>query len=89
MMTYGNFTGFGVLIAILCGLAFLALLVATIVLVIWLVRRSNKSSLATPDVLSPAQAALNIAQERYARGEITREQYQQIVADLSQKQNIG
>lgn len=85
MMTYGSFTGFGILIAILCVLAFLALVVAVIVLVVWLVRRNNRSTFPTPEAASPTQAALNIAQERYARGEITRDQYQQIVADLNQK----
>jgi len=85
MMTYGNISGFGILIAIACVLAFLVLVAAVIALVVWLVRRNNKGTLPAPEQVSANQAALNIAQERYARGEITREQYQQIVADLSQK----
>jgi len=67
------------------GLILLALFVAGVVLVIWLVRRSNK---AVPDSVQAPGApatALSLAQDRYARGEISREEYQQIVSDLSQK----
>ncbi len=35
-----------------------------------------------PQVTSSSQTALSIAQERYARGEITREQYLQIIQDM-------
>lgn len=32
--------------------------------------------------VTPLQTAINIAQERYANGEITREQYLQIIQDM-------
>jgi len=85
MVTFPNIAGFEFLIAMLCILGFVVLVIAVVILVVWLVRRNNKSTLVAPDQTASNQAALNIAQERYARGEITREQYQQIVADLSQK----
>lgn len=47
-------------------------------------RRSLFSSSAshTYHPATPLQTALNIAQERYAQGEITREQYLQIIQDM-------
>ena len=77
--------GLGILLMICAGLILLALFVAGVVLIIWLVRRSNK---AVPDSVQAPGApatALSLAQDRYARGEISREEYQQIVSDLSQK----
>jgi putative membrane protein len=73
----------------LIGLLFnLAVIVGIVVLVIWAVRRfssdgqisgllgqqNNRTSKATPR---------EIAEERYAQGEITREQYQEMLSDLS------
>ncbi len=66
----------------------LVVIVGIVLLVIWAVRRfssngqisglfgqqNNPTSRATPR---------EIAQERYAQGEITREQYQQMLSDLS------
>ena len=73
------------LLLVFCGLAALGLLAGGVVLIVWLVRRANKAfSESTQAPGSPA-AALTLAQGRYARGEITREQYQQIVEDLNQK----
>ena len=56
--------------------------VAIIVLVIWginkLVQRERSGK-----GLFESRSALDIARERYARGEITREEYDQIKKDLS------
>ena len=63
----------------------LALIVGVVLLIAWLWRRVNPG----PGTSASAQAALapaspkEIVQIRYARGEITREQYQQLLADLS------
>jgi uncharacterized membrane protein len=73
------------LFLIFCGLAALALLAGGVVLIIWLVRRSNKALPESAKAPGSPAAALALAQERYVRGEITREQYQQIVEDLNQK----
>jgi putative membrane protein len=73
------------LFLIFCGLAALGLLAGGVVLIIWLVRRSNKAFSESAQAPGSPAAALSLAQERYARGEITREQYQQIVEDLNQR----
>jgi uncharacterized membrane protein len=84
MMGGGMMGGFG-----LIGLLFnLVVIVGIVVLVIWAVRQvssngqgagllgqlNNRSAEATPR---------EIVAERYTRGEITREQYQEILSDLS------
>ena len=75
MMGYGMMGGFG-----LIGLFFNALLIAGIVvLVVWAVKRLSGSG-SQP---SGAQSPRELLQTRYARGELTREQYQQMLSDLS------
>lgn len=62
----------------------LALLVGLILLIIWGIRRLSGGG-NHPHAAPPAQgqpSAKEILQARYARGEITREQYQEILADL-------
>ena len=67
---------FGLLITI-------ALIVGFVVLVVWAVRRlSGNSAHAAPQVGS-SQSARDIAQIRYAKGEISREEYQNILTDLA------
>jgi len=67
---------FGLLITI-------ALIVGFVVLVVWAVRRlSGNSSHSAPQVGS-SQSARDIAQIRYAKGEISREEYLNILADLA------
>ena len=54
--------------------------IAIIVLVIWLlVDRSNKTKLTLP----PQETALDILKKRYAKGEITKEQFEQMKKDLN------
>lgn len=79
---YGG--GMGWIGMIFGGLFSLALLVGLILFIIWAIRRMSKGSGPAP--AAPAaqgqNAAKEILQARYARGEITREQYQEILADL-------
>jgi len=72
-----GFGGMGLLGGIIGLILNLALLIGIVLLVVWVVKRftNNNSSL---NVQTPKE----ILQTRYARGEITREQYQQIVTDL-------
>jgi len=71
-------------IAMVVGLVItLAVIVGVVLLVIWLVRRTSKNSPMSSSPMAPNQSAKDIASARYARGEITREEYQQILADLS------
>jgi len=54
--------------------------IAIIVLVIWLlVDRSNKTKQNPP----PQETALDILKKRYAKGEITKEQFEQMKNDLN------
>lgn len=63
------------------GLLFLALLAGGILLIVWLVRQVSGGSAARQPVRSPA-AARQILDERYARGEISREEYLTALADI-------
>jgi putative membrane protein len=72
---FGMMGPFGGLIGLLFNLA---ILIGIVVLIVWAVKRFSSGSPAQ-DVQSPRE----ILQARYARGEITRDQYQQILQDLS------
>ena len=77
MMGFGMMGGFG-----LIGLIFnLAIVVGIIVLIVWAVRRFSGSA-SNWNQPSHNQSPREILQARYARGEITREQYQQMMQDL-------
>ena len=72
-----GFGGMGLLGGIIGLILNLAILIGFVLLVVWAVKRftSNNSS---PTLQSPKE----ILQTRYARGELTREQYQQMLSDL-------
>jgi putative membrane protein len=58
-----------------------ALIIGLVVLVIWIVKQfSNNNPSRTLNNAAPS--AVEIVKERYAKGEITREEYQKLVADL-------
>ena len=61
-----------------------AVIVAIVLFVIWLVRRLTASNHTTGPAYSRAavEDAKSIAKRRYAQGEISREEYQQIIADI-------
>jgi putative membrane protein len=59
------------------GIISIIFLAAIIWLIVWAVQRSSHGS-STPGNRSP----LDIAKERYARGEITKEQFDQLKKDL-------
>lgn len=75
--------GFGAmgLIGGIIGLVFnLAVVVGIVVLVVWAVKRFTSGT--TFNTGSGAQSPREILQARYARGEITRDQYQQMLQDI-------
>lgn len=76
----------GVLGMILNLVITVGVIVGVIVLVVWLVRKLGTGSgwASTGQQLGSNQLSpREILQSRYARGEINREQYQQMLADLS------
>lgn len=84
---WGGMGGFG-LFGGLLGLLFnLALIVGIILVAVWLFRRLSAGgqsplsgqSMRTQSELSPR----DILKQRYARGEITREQYEEMLRDIS------
>ncbi len=56
----------------------LAILIGVVVLIVWAVKRFTGNNIP-PSNQSPRE----ILQARYARGEINREQYQQMLQDIS------
>ena len=60
-----------------------AIIVGVVLLIVWLVRRLNRGPMMMNNQVTPTQSAKDIASARYARGEITRDEYQQIISDLS------
>ena len=73
-----GFGGFG-----LIGLLFnLLIIIGVVLLVVWAVRRFT-SGATNGNPPSGNQSPREILQARYARGEITRDQYQQMLTDLS------
>lgn len=55
-------------------------LVGLVLLIVWALRRSGGSQLHSSSPQGPS--AKEVAQMRYAKGEINREEYQQILSDL-------
>ena len=77
MMGYGMMGGYGFgLIGLIFNIAIIAGLVW---LVVWAVRRFTGGDFG---VSSTGATARDILQVRYARGEITREQYHEMLKDL-------
>jgi putative membrane protein len=75
MMGYGMMNGYGFG---LVGLIFnLALIAGMVILIVWAVRRFSGGTIS-----SGGQTPREILQTRYARGEITRDQYQQMLKDV-------
>jgi len=76
-----GFGGFG-LIGGLIGLIFnLGILVGFVWLIVWSVKQFTKTGRWNES--SNNQTPREVLQKRYARGEITRDQYQQMLQDLS------
>ena len=91
MMGGGWGLGFG-FIGMLLNLLFVVALLASVVLLgAWLWRRVSAGGQSEPrSLIQPGTPASpkEVAALRYARGEITREQYQQILTDLGEVQNL-
>ncbi len=79
---FGFFGAYSWIGLIINAVIVIALIVALVVLIVWAIRSMRRSPASTGIMSTSAQSAREITQQRYARGEITREQYQQILADL-------
>lgn len=80
----GNF-GYGGMgwIGMILGLVItIAVIIGLVLLVVWAVRRMSGNNAQPGFQNLTGQSARDIAQARYAKGEITREEYQQILSDL-------
>lgn len=80
---YGTFGLIGMILNLVITVG---LMVGIVLLVVWLVRRLGAEGGAFSLSQRPGQGTFSpreILQTRYARGEITREQYQQMLSDLS------
>jgi putative membrane protein len=76
MMHWGHGYGWG---AVICGGATLLLLGILVVLaVIWIVRTSSQRGPAAGSTGPVSETPLDILKARYARGEISREEYEEI-----------
>ena len=84
--SWGNLGAFGTwgwVAMIIPMVLWIGLIAGIALLVIWAIRRSSQASrTASTYAISGQTIAKDILQARYARGEITREQYQQMLDDL-------
>jgi len=79
---YGTFGLIGMILSLIITVG---LIVGIVLLVVWLVRRLGSQGGAFSAGQQPGQAAIaprEILQARYARGEIKRDEYQQMLSDL-------
>lgn len=79
---YGMFGSLGWIGMILNLVITIGVIVGLVLLVVWAVRRMSGNSAQTGSMNSSGPSAKEIAQARYARGEINRDEYQQILSDL-------
>ncbi len=76
---FGGFGTFGLIGMILNLVITVAVIVGIVLLVVWLIRRVGQNGFTNA---ANEESPREIAQQRYARGEITRDQYQEIIVDL-------
>jgi putative membrane protein len=80
---YGWFGTSGWIAGILNLIVIAGVIVGFVVLAIWAIRRAGKSSAgSTANQESETLSPIEIARLRYARGEINREQFQELLSDL-------
>lgn len=82
MMGNYGYGGMGWIGMILGLIITIGVVVGLIILVVWIVRRTSGNTNQSNSNVLPGQSGRDIAQARYAKGEITRDEYQQILSDL-------
>ena len=76
----GLFGGFGFIWMIFIFLFVIAIIAGVIILIAWAVRRSSRMQQPQQESISTAMETLK---ERYAKGEITKEEFENIKKDLT------
>lgn len=82
---FGSFGGFGLVGSILSLVITVGLIIGIVWLIIWIVRRlssNQKTYLSQSGLPNNMKSPLDILKVRYARGEITRDEYQDMLTDL-------
>jgi putative membrane protein len=82
MMGNFGYGGFGWIGMILGLVIMVGLIVGFVFLVVWAVQRMSGNSVHTHSPHATNLSAKDIAQVRYAKGEISREEYQQLLSEL-------
>jgi len=84
-MMGGGFGSFGLMGGFIGLLFNVAILVGIVLLVVWAVRKFSTSTRSSAPTASPNQtlSAREILDIRYARGELTREEYQTRLSDIT------
>ena len=83
---FGGFGGFGLIGLIINLVLTIGVIVGLVLLAIWAIRRlthNQRGSIISAGQSQGMATAREILQARYARGEITREEYQQMLTDIS------
>jgi uncharacterized membrane protein len=78
--SFGGYSWLGMVLNSVFGIG---VIVALALLLVWLWRRASVVRSAGPQPTAPVASPKEILQIRYARGEITREQYRQMLDDLA------
>ena len=76
---YGSFGWIGMILGLVI---MIALITGFVILVIWAIRRMSGNSNHIQYPVSKELTAKDIAKTRYAKGEISREEYQQLLSDM-------
>jgi putative membrane protein len=82
MMGNFGYGGFGWIGMILSLVITIGVIVGFVILAVWAVRRMSASTSQSSNQPGIGQSARDVAQVRYAKGEISRDEYQQILSDL-------
>ena len=75
---YGSLGWIGMIIKLVLSIG---VIIGLVFLVIWIVKQLSNNNLGR-SLDNAAPSAVEIAKERYAKGEINREEYQKFLADL-------
>ena len=75
---YGSLGWIGMIIKLVLSIG---VIIGLVFLVIWIVKQLSNNNLGR-SLNNAAPSAVEIAKERYAKGEIAREEYQKLLADL-------